>query len=80
MMGFFSAESFETALFDVSLLIDEAQRCERCKRGAQATAFYALAETYALGTGFVELVQLVWAYAPPPASLGRSATFGPNAA
>ncbi len=55
---------FDTALLDVSGLIADAHNLEEQGSARQAAAIYALAERRALSAGYVELLQLVWAYAP----------------
>ncbi len=55
---------FDTALLDVSGLLADAHNLEDAGSTRRATALYALAERCALSAGYVELLQLVWAYAP----------------
>lgn len=55
---------FDTALLDVSGLLADACSLERQGSTRRAVALYALAERCALSAGYVELLQLVWAYTP----------------
>ena len=66
------APTFDAALSDVSDFLSDARNLERRGHVRRALSVYALAETYALRSGFLELVQLVWVYAPVPAVSRRS--------
>lgn len=55
---------FDTALMDVSGLLADAHNLEGQGSVGQAATVYALAERCALSAGYVELLQLVWAYTP----------------
>jgi hypothetical protein len=55
---------FEDALFDVSDFLADARQMECNGKRRRAEMVYALAEDYALRSGFIELVHLVWEYAP----------------
>ena len=66
------APTFDAALSDVSDFLSDARNLERRGHSRRALSVYALAETYALRSGFLELVRLVWVYAPTPAVPRRS--------
>jgi len=55
---------FDEALIRVSELLADARSLEARGRGEDAVTMYALAESCAVQGGFVELMHLVWAYAP----------------
>lgn len=68
---------FDRALITLSeYLADAAYLCERGDL-RRARLLYAAAECYARGTGFLELMQLVWAHEDEHAC---SAPFGPRPA
>ena len=56
--------SFDAALFQIADFLTDARSLEQRGSGRRAATVYALAEAYALRTGYVELLSLVWAYAP----------------
>jgi hypothetical protein len=53
---------FETALLHVSHCLTEAEACAERGSLRKATHLFHLAEVYALRTGYVELLSLVWSY------------------
>lgn len=55
---------FDTVLLNVSSLLADARSLENKGNATTAGAIYALAERRAISTGYVELLQLVWAYTP----------------
>lgn len=57
---------FEIALSDVADFLSDARNLERRGNLRRAQTVYAVAEGYAFRSGFLELIRLVWAYAPTP--------------
>ncbi len=64
---------FDTVLWDVSSLLADAGSLEGKGSATTAGAIYAMAERRALSAGYVELLQLVWAYTPAAARPARAA-------
>lgn len=62
------APAFEAALLDVADLLSDAHCLERRGHQEEARAIYVLAEEYAVRSGFLELMCLVWAYSPAAAA------------
>ncbi len=62
------APAFEAALLDVADLLSDAHCFERCGHWEKARTIYVLAEEYAVRSGFLELMCLVWAYSPMDAA------------
>lgn len=54
--------SFEAALLCVSHCLTEAEARAECGSLQQASHLLYLAESYALRSGYVELLSLVWVY------------------
>lgn len=65
------APSFDAALSQVADLLTDARHLEQGGDVRRAEMVYALAEEYALRSGFVELMRLVWAYAVDAGGSGR---------
>ena len=61
------APAFEAALLDVADLLSDAHCLELRGHLEKAGAVYVLAEEYAVRSGFLELMYLVWAYSPTDA-------------
>lgn len=56
------SSSFDSALYVVSECITEARCFEESGDAQRAHLLYRFAERYALRTGFMELMRLVWTY------------------
>jgi predicted alpha/beta hydrolase family esterase len=65
------ALSFDAALSHLADLLADARNLEHGGHVRRAEMVYALAEGYALRSGFLELLRLVWAYSVVPGGSGR---------
>lgn len=64
---------FDTALLEVSNFLADARILEQSGNTRHAAIAYSVAESYAVRTGFLELIHLVWAYIP--CGTGRAYSF-----
>ena len=56
------SSDFDLVLAAISDILADARRLEQQGAECRAAILYAMAERYALRTGFLELLNLVWAY------------------